>query len=379
MEARAYVRAKRVVDCGLTLLSAPVTLPALAITALAVRLTLGSPVLFRQERPGLNGVPFEMLKFRTMHNIDESRGRVTNEERITKIGSALRRSSVDELPSLYNVLKGHMSLVGPRPLRTSYIPRYTEEQFSRHSVRPGLTGWAQVSGRNSLTWDDRLDIDVAYVDSMGPILDLQILFKTVSKVLLREGVAAEGQATMSEFFGPDRTTDLSIRRLELKDLPSRVKWLRDPEVREGITIAYWPDQEAMEAWFASAIKDDSRIDYTAVDRSSGLPKAMCGLTKISDESAELYIYVDPDSLGLGLGKQTMQMLVAKARQLEIGELKLETKIGNRRAKRMYESLGFTTSETNSISGKRKMRMKLGGHNQRRAHSAGGRASFASHQ
>lgn len=358
-----YVRVKRISDCVLTVLSAPLTLPALALTALLVRVKLGSPVIFRQERPGIHATPFDILKFRTMRNVDESRGRVTNEQRMTKVGEILRSLSLDELPSLLNVLKGDMSLVGPRPLRTSYLPRYTDDQMVRHAVRPGLTGLAQVSGRNALTWDDRLELDIEYVRSVGPLLDLKILLKTVQKVAKREGVAAPGQATMSEYFGPERTVDLYLRPLFDEDLPARTRWLSDPTIRDGITISYWPNDKDMVAWHATATLDESRRDYVAVNRSSHLPEAMCGLTNINGESASLYVYVNPGAHGRGYGTQSMQMLISRARHLGLRVIRLETKATNHRARSMYDRLGFKIDRDKSSPDKYVMQLQLNGHNQ----------------
>lgn len=201
---RTYDPWKRAVD-ALAAGGALVALsPVIIGTALLVRFRLGPKVIFRQERPGRRGKTFHILKFRTMLEPDPSRGLVTNEERMTDFGSWLRSTSLDELPGLLNVLRGEMSLVGPRPLRTKYLDRYSFEQARRHEVRPGLTGLAQVAGRNSMSWDDRLELDVRYVESRSALLDLKILLATVPKVLRRDGIAEDGQATMSEFFGPRR-------------------------------------------------------------------------------------------------------------------------------------------------------------------------------
>jgi len=171
-------------------------LPVLLLVALVVRLSLGSPVLFRQSRPGLLGRPFELLKFRTMRSSPES-----DEQRLAPLGRFLRRWSLDELPELLNVLRGEMSLVGPRPLLTQYLPRYTARQARRHEVKPGLTGWAQVSGRNALAWEQKLELDVWYVDNWSFWLDLRILARTVWQVIRREGISHAGSATMPEFMG----------------------------------------------------------------------------------------------------------------------------------------------------------------------------------
>lgn len=178
--------------------------PVLAIVALLIRLTLGRPVFFRQERPGLEGAPFALIKFRTMHQVDARAGRLSNEQRMTPLGRWLRAWSVDELPSLINILRGDMSLVGPRPLLVKYLPLYTAEQALRHSARPGLTGLAQVSGRNSLPWNARLELDVYYVRNASWGLDLSILGKTALKVLRREGIASAGHAVGEPFSGTRR-------------------------------------------------------------------------------------------------------------------------------------------------------------------------------
>jgi lipopolysaccharide/colanic/teichoic acid biosynthesis glycosyltransferase len=176
-------------------------LPLLCLAWL-VRRKLGSPVLFCQIRPGLGGKPFRMIKFRTMTNTRDSNGVLLSDaQRMTPFGRRLRAASLDELPELINVLKGDMSLVGPRPLLMEYLPLYSGEQARRHEVRPGITGWAQINGRNALSWEDRFKLDIWYVDHRSLWLDLKILAQTVRKVLAREGISAAGEATMSKFTG----------------------------------------------------------------------------------------------------------------------------------------------------------------------------------
>ncbi|MFJ4433614.1 sugar transferase [Pseudomonas sp. NPDC089395] len=182
---------------GLLLLS-----PVIAVVAYLIRRRLGSPVLFRQVRPGMNGAPFEMVKFRTMRDAVDAQGNVLPDaERMTPFGSFLRASSLDELPELWNVLKGDMSLVGPRPLLMEYLPLYSAEQYRRHDVRPGVTGWAQINGRNALSWADKFRLDVWYVDNRNLWLDLKILFLTIKKVVKKDGISADGEVTMSKFTG----------------------------------------------------------------------------------------------------------------------------------------------------------------------------------
>ena len=176
--------------------------PVIAIVAWKIRRKLGSPVLFRQVRPGLNGKPFEMIKFRTMRDaIDAAGNPLPDSERMTPFGSFLRSSSLDELPELWNVLKGDMSLVGPRPLLIEYLPLYSPEQYRRHEVRPGVTGWAQINGRNALSWDEKFKLDIWYVDNRSFWLDLKIIFLTIKKVVVRDGISADGEATMAKFTG----------------------------------------------------------------------------------------------------------------------------------------------------------------------------------
>ena len=183
--------------CGLIVLS-----PIIIIVAWEISRKLGSPVLFRQVRPGKNGKYFEMIKFRTMLDAVDSNGQsLPDSERMTPFGSFLRSSSLDELPGLWNVLKGDMSLVGPRPLLVEYLPLYSKEQARRHDVRPGLSGWAQVNGRNAISWEDKFKLDVWYVENRSFWLDLKIIFLTLKKVVIRDGISAEGEVTMSKFTG----------------------------------------------------------------------------------------------------------------------------------------------------------------------------------
>jgi lipopolysaccharide/colanic/teichoic acid biosynthesis glycosyltransferase len=193
---------KRLFDVVIASLALFLLLIPLLGLAVFVRLKLGSPVLFSQIRPGLQGKPFRMIKFRTMTNARDSHGQLLPDaERLTACGHLLRATSLDELPELFNVIKGDMSLVGPRPLLIEYLPLYTTEQSRRHDVRPGVTGWAQVNGRNALSWEDRFKLDVWYIDHYSLWLDLKILLLTVRKVFAREGINASGQATMSKFTG----------------------------------------------------------------------------------------------------------------------------------------------------------------------------------
>ena len=196
---------KRLFDILGAVLGLLILSPIIVTLAWQVRRKLGSPVLFRQTRPGLHGKPFQLIKFRTMRNAIGLDGRpLPDSERMTSFGSFLRSASLDELPELWNVLKGDMSLVGPRPLLMEYLPLYSLEQARRHELRPGVTGWAQVNGRNALSWDEKFRLDVWYVDNHSFWLDLKILSLTVKKVLVREGISAAGEVTMTYFTGSSK-------------------------------------------------------------------------------------------------------------------------------------------------------------------------------
>jgi sugar transferase EpsL len=169
-----------------------------------VKTKLGSPVIFKQERPGLNGEIFTIYKFRSMIDSKDKTGKLlSDEERLPRFGKVLRSTSLDEIPEFINVLKGEMSLIGPRPLLVEYLPRYTEEQNRRHELKPGITGWAQVNGRNSISWDEKFKFDIEYVDRCSFLLDMKIIFLTIKKIFMKEGIAQEGKVTMDKFMGSE--------------------------------------------------------------------------------------------------------------------------------------------------------------------------------
>lgn len=208
MAARRYDTPKRVLDVLAASVLLVITAPLQVGVAVAVAARLGRPVLFQQRRPGKNGHEFTLLKFRSMADPDPVRGRLSDEERLTPLGRFIRATSLDELPGLWNVLRGDMSIVGPRPLLVQYLSLYSPRQARRHEVRPGITGLAQASGRNSISWEEKLELDVVYVENRSLALDARILLMTVRTVLSREGVSADGHATVSEFRGPpDRNGD----------------------------------------------------------------------------------------------------------------------------------------------------------------------------
>jgi len=204
---------KRLLDIVISATALVLVSPLLVLVAALVRLKLGSPILFRQERPGLKGQPFTLIKFRSMLDARETAdARRPDSERLTDFGRRLRSTSLDELPELWNVLKGEMSLVGPRPLLMRYLPLYSAEQARRHDLRPGITGWAQINGRNAIGWDEKFALDVWYVDHWSLALDAKILALSLGSIFSGHGISADGEATMPEFTGSSDTTDRSISR-----------------------------------------------------------------------------------------------------------------------------------------------------------------------
>jgi lipopolysaccharide/colanic/teichoic acid biosynthesis glycosyltransferase len=208
---RAYLSWKRALDVGVSAAVLVAAAPVVAACAVGIRATMGSPVMFRQVRPGRGERLFELLKLRTMRDAMDSRGEpLPDAARLTRMGEVMRRTSLDELPQLWNVLRGDMSLVGPRPLLVEYLPRYSPAERRRHEVQPGITGWAQVNGRNSLSWEEKFALDVWYVDHQSMLLDLRILALTALRVVRRHGIASEGHATMPKFMGSPSRSDGAV-------------------------------------------------------------------------------------------------------------------------------------------------------------------------
>ena len=200
---------KRLFDIVVASIILLVFFPVFVFLAILIKIKLGSPVLFCQTRPGLNGTPFKIFKFRTMRDVADSDEKLLSDKsRLTPFGQMLRATSLDEQPELWNVLKGEMSLVGPRPLLMEYLPLYNKEQNCRHEVRPGITGWAQINGRNAISWEEKFKLDIWYVENQSFWLDLKILFKTASKVFIREGISAEEDVTMPRFTGSPKKDEV---------------------------------------------------------------------------------------------------------------------------------------------------------------------------
>ena len=336
---RRYDALKRTFDIIGAAVCAILAAPLMAATALVIAVKLGRPVLFRQQRPGRDGRVFELVKFRTMLQPDSVFGEWFQEERMTPTGRRIRSMSLDELPSLWNVLKGDMSLVGPRPLLVSYLQRYSARQARRHEVRPGLTGLAQVSGRNTLPWHARLELDVWYVDHRSLWLDLKILLRTVGHVLRREGISREGHATMTEFLGPMSTERLELIELSRDEVQARLESVYSGAVRQGTSLSGAADQWTADTLPLNGPAAPERQDWIAVDLA-GETVSVCGLSDMTTSTANVYVAVAPEHRGQGLGREIGQLLITRARGLGLDELRLEIERENVAARRLFAGLGF---------------------------------------
>lgn len=356
MHGYAY-RGKRLLDVSILIMTAPLTLPVIAITTFAVLVFDGRPVLFKQERAGLNGAPFRILKFRTMAETAKveiaglSRSEQITESdkaRITNLGRFLRKTSLDELPQLINVARREMSLVGPRPLFTRYIPYYTERERSRLSVMPGITGHSQVSHRNNGGWRKRLEMDAAYVEEASPALDLRILAMTVVKALHSENVSVvagdTGDALDDERSFPHEE-GIHMRRLYARDLDTRVAWLRNPEVSSHLSLDGPITRESTSKWYSSIRQNQLRRDYS-FEKSDGTLVAMSGIRAIPDKKrTEFYVFVSPEHQGRRIGSIATKLTLAECRETELFKnVWLTVRKENFRATKIYERLGFAVCE-----------------------------------
>lgn len=314
-----HVATKRVLDTAAVVFTAPVTVPIALATALAVRAKLGGPVVFKQTRVGLDERPFTLMKFRSMlPETNEAGARRTPAERITRFGALLRKSSLDELPQLWNVLRGDMALVGPRPLLPEYLPFYTERERLRHSVRPGITGLAQISGRNELGWDERLGLDATYAEEFGPMLDAKLLLSTVSAVFARRGldhVPGAKQEYLHVERGRKLSDGLRLRDLSEEDLETRVEWFNHPELRETLLFDAPITIEGTKKWFTASLTNVSRSDLVAEDPDTGQVLCMLGYRVIDDPTLpEFYIAVGPGLHGKGIGQRSLRLLLERLRR-----------------------------------------------------------------
>lgn len=354
---------KRLIDTTLIVVTLPITLPAGFITALIVRINMGSPIFFRQERIGLGEKKFSLLKFRSMLPEHTSTGELLEpSERVTKFGALLRKSSLDELPQLLNVLKGDMSLVGPRPLLVEYLPYYYEKERLRHTVRPGITGAAQVSGRNNLGWDERLSIDADYAMQGKISDDFRILYRTLLGVIRKSDTIAEPWTAgeyLSVYRSYPRTSKLALRRFEPQDIKQRVQWLNDPKTRETLTLDGEVTEESTLRWLKSARTNQLREDFVVYDRGTLDIVAIAGYKSSSaDELPIFYFVVDPALQGKGIGTTTLQLLIEHMKGLAnlrgaVGEI-WES---NYPSIKIHERLGFKKTNADLPEGRIRMELK----------------------
>jgi lipopolysaccharide/colanic/teichoic acid biosynthesis glycosyltransferase/RimJ/RimL family protein N-acetyltransferase len=341
-----FNRIKRVVDVAIVVATAPLTTPLTAVVALVVRLRIGRPVLFRQERAGLHDEPFELLKFRTMTDARDPSGELLpDRERLTAAGRTLRALSLDELPQLANIARGDMSFVGPRPLYVHYLPFYSARERTRHLVRPGLTGLSQVSGRNAVAWDQRLELDATYVERASLRQDFVILVRTVVQVVRGSGVSVlasdSGEPLSVERSYPSDAAH-RLRRLRASDLGWRVHAANHPRIRQ---FMQWPEGITLEStlrWFEEARVDKDRVDFTAVSREDGAIVAMAGLKRVDGTgTGEFYVFVDPQRHGQGIGRAVTELVLQWATaQPDYDRVTLTVDSRNTAAVRVYTSLGF---------------------------------------
>lgn len=332
---------KRVADVVTVVAAAPVALPISAAIAAAIRFIDGSPVLFRQQRLGFRERPFDILKFRSMRTDGDSDD---DRNRITRLGRFLRSTSLDELPQLLNVLRGDMSLVGPRPLYLQYLPHYTNRERLRHAVRPGVTGYAQVSGRNSARWNERLRFDIDYVCRLSPWTDIQVILGTVRHVLSRSDVAFvprdTGEPLDVERSYPNEGTKW-LRRFNLLDVETRVWWMRDERIRRYMQLPVEFTVDSTREWYHDICRDPWRDDFVVFDSETGQLLSMLGLkSRPGEDQGTLYIFVNPEAHGQGIGRASVRLLAEWARSSRYGSLDLTVNERNQGAVRLYETQGF---------------------------------------
>src|SRR5699024_8721024 len=335
----------------------------MVLIAILIYFGMGRPVLFKQQRPGLHGKPFYIYKFRTMTDERDNNGNLLSDEyRLTRIRYFVRKSSLDELPQLLNVLKGDMSLVGPRPLLVEYLPFYKENERARHSVRPGITGHSQVNGRNSLGWDERLAMDAEYSRKGTLYSDLQIIIKTIKGVLKRDGIIAEPW-THGEYLSVYRnypsTGKYALRRFEPQDIAQRVNWLNDSRTRESLTVEGEITVDGTAKWLQNARKNPNRKDVVVYDLESLKMVAIAGFKSDSSENVPiLYFAVDPELQGRGIGSVTLQLLVEYMRsQPEVSGAAGEIYTDNIASIKIHQRLGFEEVEAELPSNRLRMEIK----------------------
>lgn len=326
----SYDYIKRILDCIGAGIGLVVLAPVFAVLGLIIRINLGGPVIFAQQRPGKNGELFTMYKFRSMLEEDPARNLVTDDQRSTSFGRCLRATSLDELPTLYNVFKGDMSFVGPRPLMAEYLPLYSKHQARRHDVRPGITGLAQVSGRNLLSWEERFDLDVEYVERRNAMLDLNILARTIGQVFSRSGVEADGITTMTIFVGAPPEDDLSEHLMSDQWQSHGQAWEQDSwSIAVGATNTL--PKHGTRHWM-----------YLNADR---LPVAICGLSDLGTQHVSVNMLVSPEHRNHALVHALLGRLIHHAKSFDADGLNLRIPPKYRVLHRNAERLGFVAADS----------------------------------
>lgn len=332
---------KRGIDFSLSLLALLFLSPLLIVVTIWLHYAnKGAGAFFTQERPGRDEKIFKIVKFKSMTDERDADGNLLPDaQRLTKVGRFVRSTSIDELPQLFNVLKGDMSLIGPRPLLVRYLPYYTQREAMRHSVRPGMTGWAQINGRNNLKWDDRLELDVWYVEHLSFLLDLKVVFRTIKNVLSRTDVNV---VVTGEFMDVERSRKpVVLRCLRKDDLPTRVQWMNDVRTYATLNIKVPITLERTELWYSNVSANSLRRDF--VFEKGDLLVAMGGLTQIdeAEKEAECYIFVNPNMQRCGIGTDSVRLICTYAfDELKLQSLYIWTDEDNLSARKMYEKLGF---------------------------------------
>jgi len=346
---RNFNALKRVLDLATIFVLSPLIALSLGLTAVIVLIGLGRPVIFRQRRIGQWEQTFAVFKFRTMTNERGLDGELLADgERLPHLGRVLRALSVDELPQLLNVFRGEMSLIGPRPLLVRYLQHYKEHERMRHWVRPGITGLAQVTGRNSALWDQRLALDAEYVNSSSIRLDAKILMSTVHQVLRRDGVsviAGESGEPLDVLRSYPSTEVVALRRFEPSDISHRVRWMKNDLLRRHMSIAGEVTESSTVDWLVSIRRDPKRHDFTIYSTDTFECLAMVGLRLSGAETLpELYVFVDPERHNEGLGRVSLDLLFKwMAATTAYAGCRLTVSSQNVAALRLYESFGFVRS------------------------------------
>lgn len=359
--ARRRKVTKRVLDTTLVLMLSPLLIVVMGASALAVRVSMGSPIFFIQKRIGLNEQPFNLLKFRTMTDARDAQGKLLpDRERLTRTGRIIRTLSLDELPQLVNVVRGEMALVGPRPLLVDYIPFYRGRERLRHSVLPGITGAAQVAGRNGVAWDDRLKLDADYAISATLVDDVRIIAETIKNVVVAKGVsvvAGDSGERLDVVRSYPSDGIYALRRLELADADTRVAWFKDSRTAKHMKVPGDVTAESTRTWILQSRKASERKDFVVYEQASGAICAMVGTRGETDPSfVEVHVLVDPDRHGQGLGSISMRLLLEWLRALPaMRGCWLTVHPENHAAIRLYSRLGFKYI---GESGPDRLRMEL---------------------